>query len=355
MNSNILINVYYPFGGGGIESMITNLSVEARDSGIKSCLIIIGVELGKVNETNFDKVTLIKDGLTGKQLAQALQFQCQIIEHEQQGKAKILIHTPGLWAYFFRLSNVECVIHSIPTLITSQRGIKAKIRKWMMARVYQKHKMVAVSEGVAFDLIQKFHLKKQNVRVVYNGVNTHRLEDLAKQTADLPNQKYIVSVARLNPVKQHSHLIQAISMLKDKPQVLIMGSGDSNYLQGLQQQVNELELQSYIKFTGHINNPYPYIKNADLLVLCSKTEALPMVIIESIILGTPVVSYCSPTGPIEILEEKNPDSLVELNNTQQLSKRIEQQLQHSSNIDKDYYQQRFSITTTLKKIMEPVN
>ena len=41
---------------------------------------------------------------------------------------------------------------------------------------------------------------------------------------------------------------------------------------------------------GYVDNPYPYIKNADLFCMTSESEGFPTVLIESMIIGCPFVS-----------------------------------------------------------------
>lgn len=350
MRPNILINVYYSFGGGGIESMISNLSNEARRLGIQSHLIIIGNELGRVNIKEYDNISLIDGKLTGKALAKKVTEQCNYISNNPNDR-KILIHTPGLWAVFLKLKNMEFMIHSIPTLINTQTGFAAFVRKKLLGVLYRSHPIIAVSKGIAEDLIKQFHVSKQRIRVVYNGIDYAKLSELSQQPANIPNLPYIVCVARLNPIKQQTHLLKAIAMLESKPDVLFLGTGDEEYLQSLECLSSQLGLRKKVYFLGHINNPYPYIKYAQLLVLCSKTEAMGMVLLEALLLDTPVVSYRSPTGPMEILSENNADSLVELDNIADLAKAIERELHHRSLIDINYYQERYSIQKTLENLM----
>ena len=58
-------------------------------------------------------------------------------------------------------------------------------------------------------------------------------------------------------------------------------------------------------FAGFHSNPYPLIKNADLLVLSSDFEGLPTVLLESLSLSTPAISSDCPSGPREILPSNN--------------------------------------------------
>ena len=54
---------------------------------------------------------------------------------------------------------------------------------------------------------------------------------------------------------------------------------------------------------GFVDNPYPYIKQADILVSSSAWEGLPTVLIEALALGTPVVATDCPGGSAEILQD----------------------------------------------------
>ena len=80
-----------------------------------------------------------------------------------------------------------------------------------------------------------------------------------------------------------------------------MGDGpDRGKLQNL---INENNLTNKIRLVGEISNPYPYIKEADLFVLTSTWESYGMVVMESLILGTPVVA-----GDYPALKEILPDT-----------------------------------------------
>lgn len=69
-------------------------------------------------------------------------------------------------------------------------------------------------------------------------------------------------------------------------------------------------MDQYVKLIGFKNNPYPYIKNANLFVCSSRHESFSLVVAESLILSTPVIStYC--TGPTELLDNGEYGMLVE--------------------------------------------
>ena len=69
-------------------------------------------------------------------------------------------------------------------------------------------------------------------------------------------------------------------------------------------------------------NPYPYIKLSDALILSSKYEGLPNVLLEALTLGKPIISSDCPTGPKEILLNGKGGLLYNVGDYNSLSKKI---------------------------------
>ena len=85
--------------------------------------------------------------------------------------------------------------------------------------------------------------------------------------------------------------------------------GDGPHRGKLQELVHCLEVTDSVYMAGHIHNPYPVIKKASALVLSSRFEGLPSVIVEALTLGKPVVATtCG--GPVEILYDGREGILV---------------------------------------------
>ena len=78
--------------------------------------------------------------------------------------------------------------------------------------------------------------------------------------------------------------------------------GEGNERESLEQMIVNDCLEGIVYLMGYVENPYPYIKKADLFVCSSRAEGYSLVVAESLTLGTPVVSMrCS--GPEEVLDE----------------------------------------------------
>ncbi len=84
-----------------------------------------------------------------------------------------------------------------------------------------------------------------------------------------------------------------------------------------------LNIQDRVIFGGFLSNPYPLIKRAEVLILSSDHEGFPLVIVEALFLGTPVVSTNCPSGPHEILAPLLKEYLCNVGDAEGLCEKIE--------------------------------
>ena len=126
--------------------------------------------------------------------------------------------------------------------------------------------------------------------------NCHRMDEilaLAEQgeVTYSPDAFHVVTVARMTPRKGLDRAIRAVAAARDagSPVVLhIVGAGPM--WDSLHTLAQELGLSEAVCFHGEVSNPYPHIKQADLMLLSSYHEAAPMVIDEARCLGVPILS-----------------------------------------------------------------
>ena len=197
-------------------------------------------------------------------------------------------------------------------------------------------KVIAVSNSVKKDLIRK-GVSPRNVITIYNSFRKLPLESEKRLSfgnwSDYPGLK-LISIANLKPEKNLLSLLRAIDILHNKfnvkAKLLIIGDGPEKEL--LQSNAKKLKIYESIIFSGFINNPYPYLNKADILVLSSLNEGFGISIIEALSLGKVVVSTdCE--GPSEILNEKGLGFLCKKNNALDLAETILQASE--SNLDKN--------------------
>ncbi|MBM9461930.1 CDP-glycerol glycerophosphotransferase family protein [Aeromicrobium sp. YIM 150415] len=137
------------------------------------------------------------------------------------------------------------------------------------------------------------------------------LEDDLAEWLSRPG-KHIVVVARLSIEKNQATLFDALNDLvaagDSTLHLTLLGDGPSKA--PLTRQAKELGIADRVFIAGHRSNPYPVMKRADAMLLPSLHEGQPMVLMEALTLGTPVVATNIP-GPASLLQDGRFGLLVE--------------------------------------------
>jgi len=105
-----------------------------------------------------------------------------------------------------------------------------------------------------------------------------------------------------------------------------------------------------IIFQPFAANPYHFIKNAKMLIMSSEREGLPRVIVESLVLKTPVVSTDCDTGPREVLVDELKGYLAKVNDSDDLAKKIGLALESYPEIT-DKYIEKFNKNEIKKQFL----
>ena len=185
---------------------------------------------------------------------------------------------------------------------------------------YKKYsKIFAITRVMKEEFINKVGIDEKKVELVYNPIDLKliekKAENVEKKYENYLKQDYFLQVSRLTQQKQPEHLVDIYYKLKQsgiKEKLYFIGDGEKKEI--IKQKIKEYNLENDIILLGQIENPYPFFKNAKLFVHTAKYEGLPTVLLESLALGTPVVSYDCPTGPRDILGKNNEyGELISLN------------------------------------------
>jgi glycosyltransferase involved in cell wall biosynthesis len=173
-----------------------------------------------------------------------------------------------------------------------------------LALKYCAHLIVCVS-NYAKDKMVKFLGDKfsNKIDVIYNIVYKKRNKDDVALPARLNSDKYeILSVSRLTREKGIDVLINAFNIIVNQYQIKnihLTVCGDGQDYQELSKLINQFNLGNYISLIGYVADPHIYYAACDIFVLSSHTEALPLVVVEALLHGKPVVS--TNTGAAEVL------------------------------------------------------
>ena len=199
--------------------------------------------------------------------------------------------------------------NSLNDLITR----KKKLSILPIRFIFKELHILCVSKGIANE-IMSYKLSKFNPEVIYNIFDFIIINKLSLSSIDNCDFDFILSIGTLSKRKNFSLGIDVFYELSKKNKDLhYIILGDGGLKDELLRKISTLNLLDKIHILGFDKNPYRYIKRSKCLVLTSLSEGLPTVLVESLILGTPVVSTNCPTGPDEILYKCRNLSLVDIN------------------------------------------
>ena len=184
-------------------------------------------------------------------------------------------------------------------------------------------RIVCVSEECEKKFNEKFEMKDKTM-FLYNIIDGKNVVEKSK--AFNPNFNSsdfnIVAVGRLTWQKGFDRLLEIHKQLIAKGikhNLYIVGEGEEK--EKLNNYIVENKLEKTAHLLGYKENPYPYIKNADLYICSSRHESFSLTVAESIVIGTPVLSTkCA--GPTELLGDGKFGVLAE-NNVDDLTEKLE--------------------------------
>ncbi len=178
---------------------------------------------------------------------------------------------------------------------------KAIVLKQFVRLLYPRaDRLVAVSEGVARDLVNNFGLPDAKIDIIYNPVDMNQLTKMSLEDPDVrPERKYLVAVGRLQANKNVSMLLTAFASANTRLDLVILGDGPERAL--LEEMARRLGIGHRVHFLGFLPNPYAIMARATAFVSASNAEGFPNALVEAMSLGLPCIFTNCQSGPAEIL------------------------------------------------------
>jgi glycosyltransferase involved in cell wall biosynthesis len=205
----------------------------------------------------------------------------------------------------------------------SEAKRRRRVRAWRSV-IRRAKGVIAVSQGLADDLIRVTGCPPEKVKAIYNpiihsGLGPRLAERPAHPWLTAGGPPVVLGVGRLTAQKDFATLIGAFALVRKRrsARLLIIGEGEERArLLGL---VSLLGLRDSVDLPGFEPNPLPSMRAAHLLVMSSTWEGFGNVLVEALYCGTPVVSTDCPHGPREILADGDYGRLVPVRDREALA------------------------------------
>ena len=330
--------------GGGAERVVVNLARMFQARGIDVHIFILedtisydvgGLNIHKITKQKQKTKLFKKNGK--KEWVKLLEKAIKEIEFDGVKFDALFSNLPLADRVVTRLNldnNIYYIIHttySLELMELKKRGefVRAFRRKRDFKKLYKNKDLICVSQGICDDLTN-VGIKPRSNRVIYNPFDTDMINKSGEEMPeDLPIEDYMIHVGAFRKEKRHDILLEAYAKLDNPPKLILM----CKYHEGLEKLINKFNLNGKVEIFGFHSNPYPYIKNAKLLILSSGREGLPTVLVEALALETPIVSTNCISGPSEILTGRLSPYLAKVNDSSDLADKISLALESYPNID----------------------
>ncbi|MDQ0160438.1 glycosyltransferase [Alkalibacillus salilacus] len=176
---------------------------------------------------------------------------------------------------------------------------------------------------------EQIYGENNNFHVIPHPVNHSNMNYLDEKVEYDPHS--VVAIARLHPVKRMDEALRAFRKVVDEipdAKFMIYGKGE---LEGeLKSLINELGLDENVSLCGYTNKPLKEYQKAACSILTSDFEGFGLVVLESLSVGTPVVSYNTKYGPDDIIRDEVDGMVVEQGDKDALAQGIIELMTDSS-------------------------
>lgn len=188
--------------------------------------------------------------------------------------------------------------------------------------------VIAVSYGVR-DVLLANGVAAEKCFTVFNAIDIFQplppREQMRKQLLDVDDSTFVFgSIGSLIARKSNHHILQALGKFaaafpQARWKMVILGEGPD--LEALQRQATQAGIADRVIFTGFRSNALEYLAAFDVFILASKSEGLPRVVLEAMLLNTAVIGS-RVTGTAELITHDVTGLLFDYGDTDALSERM---------------------------------
>jgi len=303
----------------------------------------------KVHYLNFERASIRNPWAFGTSLQKGLKLISGVITRERI--SVIQTHLPGS-NFFGLLVAWKKVCAVLATIHNNQEfhygdvdnPILFRLRKMAYSRILTTCQgVVAVSEEVRNSLIRELGAGPEaaaNISVVTNAVEIPQDLDAERRDAirhDLgvaSGSTLILAAGRFCEQKNFGELVKAATRLKANGcafRLIIAGDGEQRA--DLADRVRRLDLENEVALPGNLTDLDQVMQAADIFVMSSLWEGLPLVLLEAMAAGLPVVAYGIP-GIVEVVAHGGTGLIVQVGETNSLADGLER-----LSVDRNFRQQ----------------
>ncbi|WP_347302943.1 glycosyltransferase [Croceibacterium sp. TMG7-5b_MA50] len=222
---------------------------------------------------------------------------------------------PDLIVSFLTRSNLASTVvargSGLPNVISERANtsghfkptLAGNLSRRLVAALYPRaSRVIAVSRGIADDLVRNFGVRRDRMDVIANPLPADRVQHLARQESGLSVPRpFCVAVSRLTPGKNVRMVVDAFARSGLPGSLVIFGEGPERA--AIEAAIEQHGLAGRVLLPGFASNPFSTMRHADFYVSASNGEGFPNSLVEALALGLPAIATNCASGPSEILAD----------------------------------------------------
>ena len=271
---------------GGAEKVIWSYFKSFKDSKISLKLLVVNA---KDNCGNFKNKNIIN--LNFSRFIYAIPRILSILKNEN---FNVVISTfPNISAILLFLKYLNIIKTKVivrqPNII--EKSLSGSLKLYILKIIYKffikfTDAAIVTSEFMKEEIL-KYHLNRDKIFLIRNPIS---IEETRKDISPIrigANNLTLIFVGRLVYQKGIDRILHLLTIRKNIELIVV---GEGNFKNRLLKKVKYLNIEDKIRFLGKILKPYDLIAGSDYFILPSRYEGLPNCVLESLALGTPVIS-----------------------------------------------------------------
>jgi glycosyltransferase involved in cell wall biosynthesis len=245
-----------------------------------------------------------------------------------------LVHAHQYTPFFYAVASRQ-TWRSLPVLFTEHGRFHPDRPSWkrlIFNRAFMRRgdRVIAVGSAVRRALIDNEGIQRERVAVIYNGIDpspylasTSLCAHVRRELGLSDNDFVLAQVARLDPLKDHCTALRTVSRLADNmPNVRLLLVGDGPQRRHIEREIARKGLDSYVRLLGTRRDVERILAAADLFLLTSISEGIPLTLLEAMAAGRPPVAT-RVGGVSEVVEDGATGVLVPAGDDQALATAIQ--------------------------------
>lgn len=204
-----------------------------------------------------------------------------------------------------RLAGVKRCVHTVHNV--ADKEAEGSLQKFINKTYFQLGWAVpvALSKLVQDTILTFYSISRDKIPVIFNGIDLGRC--IPKGSYD--SCKTILHIGRFNEQKNHGRLLRVFAKLHETyPHGRLQLIGDGELRPQMETLARELGIAEFVDFLGLQADVYPYLGKADLFVLPSDYEGMPMTLIEAMGTGLPILATA--VGGVPDMLKNNQSALL---------------------------------------------